>query len=215
MGSRTVTEQQVKLMLDGMGVLITNNHFVLTANGDHSSVYVDKDKIYFSPTAIKVLSREIAVKFQHNDVQVVIAPTGGGCTLSNRVAEELTGLMKRNVFSIYADKNGDGFEIRRGYGKLIAGKRVLAVEDVLTTGRTSKKIIEATRANSGIVIGLGTIWNRGDIIVSDFENLPRLASVVNVKLDVYNVGACPLCIQNVSINTEFGHGAEFLARKGQ
>ncbi len=105
------------------------------------------------------------------------------------------------------------FVFKRGYDKSIAGKRVLMVEDVLTTGGSIKKVIEATRALGGSIHGLGVLCNRGGITPKDVADPPKLFALVNVKLDAWDEANCPLCAQNVQINTEVGKGKEYLARK--
>lgn len=105
------------------------------------------------------------------------------------------------------------FVIKRGYGKLVAGNKVLVVEDILTTGGSARRVIEATRALSGYVVGLGVLCNRGGITPKDVGGVPKLFALVNVKLDSWDEASCPLCKQGVSINTDVGKGKDFLARR--
>lgn len=105
------------------------------------------------------------------------------------------------------------FVFKRGYDKLVAGKNVLVVEDVLTTGNSVRKVIEATRDLGGNVVGLGVLCNRGGITPQDVGDVPKLFALVNVKLDAWNEKECLLCAQNVPINTDVDKGKEFLARK--
>lgn len=107
----------------------------------------------------------------------------------------------------------DRFVIKRGYDKIVAGKNVLVVEDVLTTGGSAKKVIEATRVLGGKIIGLGVLCNRGGITPQDVADPPKLFALVNVKLDAWEEADCPLCAKNVPINTDVGKGREYLARK--
>ena len=113
---------------------------------------------------------------------------------------------------MYADKDGDNFVIKRGYDKLIAGKNILVVEDVLTTGGSVRKVIEAVRALGGNVIGLGVLCNRGGVTAQDVANA-LIFALVNVKMDAWSPVDCPLCAQGVPINTNVGKGREFLALK--
>jgi len=110
-------------------------------------------------------------------------------------------------------ESGDAFVIKRGYDKLVAGKDVLVVEDVLTTGGSANKGVEATLALRGNIVGLGVLCNRGGITPQDVADPPKLFALVNVKLDAWDEAGCPLCAQNVPINTDVGKGREFLARK--
>ncbi len=103
------------------------------------------------------------------------------------------------------------FVAKRGYSKLLAGKNVLVVEDVLTTGASARGVVVATRAHEGNVIGLGVLCNRGGITPPDVADPPKLRALVNVKLDAWDAVDCPKCREGVPINTEVGKGKEFLA----
>lgn len=110
------------------------------------------------------------------------------------------------------------FVIKRGYNKLVAGKRVLVVEDVVTTGGSVKKVIEATRACGGNVVGLGVLCNRGGLTPADVADPPKMFALVNVKLDSWSEAECALkgpCSIGTPINTDVGKGKAFLARKQQ
>lgn len=115
--------------------------------------------------------------------------------------------------SIILRKEEFSFVVKRGYDKLIVGKNVLVVEDVLTTGGSVKKVIEATRSLGGNVVGLGVLCNRGGITPQDVSDPTKLFALVNVKLEAWDEAECPLCAKNIPINTNVGKGREYLARK--
>jgi orotate phosphoribosyltransferase len=87
------------------------------------------------------------------------------------------------------------------------------VEDVLTTGGSARRVVEATRAIGGKVVGLGVLCNRGGVTPQDVANVPELFALVNVKMNAWDEAECPLCAQGVPINTDVGKGREYLARK--
>lgn len=223
-------EQEVLQILGKVGAVITNSHIVYTS-GKHGSAYVNKDALYPYTAAASRLCHEIAERFKNDEVKAVIAPAIGGVILSQWTAQHLTYMMgSYKVFGVYAEKevlaipdpeNKDrkcytetgNFVIKRGYNKLIIGKRVLVVEDVLTTGGSAKKVIEAVRAIGGTVVGLGVLCNRGGIAPQDVADVPKLTALVNMQLDAWDEADCPLCARNVPINTDVGKGREFLARK--
>lgn len=110
------------------------------------------------------------------------------------------------------------FVIKRGYDKLVmdglvAKKRVLVVEDVLTTGASVRKVVEATRILGSDVVGLGVLCNRGGVTPQDVGNPPKFFSLVNIKLDSWEEAECPLCARGVPINIDVGKGKEYLAQK--
>jgi orotate phosphoribosyltransferase len=117
------------------------------------------------------------------------------------------------VLAIFADKQDVGGEerliVKRGYEKLLAGKRVLAVEDVLTTGKSLKQVVDLAQAHGGHVIGAGAICNRGGITAEELGS-PFLRSVFDVPLLSWGAEDCPLCKDHVPVNTKLGHGAKFL-----
>lgn len=210
-----MNEKKVLEILGNVGAVIKDSHIVYTS-GKHGSAYVNKDAIYPHIDAISELCEDIAKHFQAYEVEVVIGPAVGGVILSTRVAEwlqEYDLLGDTDVLGVYADKDGDNFVVKRGYDKLIKGKKVLVVEDVLTTGGSAKKTIEAVRACGGKVIGLAVICNRGGIKPEDVGNPPRLYALVNVQLDAWDPAECPLCKVGVPINTDVGKGREFLAKQ--
>jgi orotate phosphoribosyltransferase len=208
-----LTEQEVLQLLQEAKAVITNSHFVYTSR-KHGSAYVNKDAVYPHTQMTSALCQAMAEKFVDEGVDVVIAPAVGGVILTTWVAHHLSELCGREVLAVYAEKaeDSDTFVIKRGYDKLVAGKRVLVVEDVLTTGGSAKKVVEATRAAGGYVVGLSVLCNRGGITATDVAEVPTLVALTNVPLDAYDEAECPLCADDVPINTDVGKGKEYLAR---
>lgn len=207
-----MNEQEVLEVLGKAGAVIVDSHIVYTS-GKHGSAYVNKDAVYPRTDDTSRLCRAIAERFKKEDVEVVIAPAVGGVILSTWTAHHLSRFTGREVLSAYADKDGDGFTIKRGYDKLVAGRRILVVEDLLNTGGSVKKVIDVVKRVGGIVVGLGVLCNRGGVTPEDVGGVPRLEALVNVKLDAWDATDCPLCKQGVPINTDVGHGRSFLAQK--
>jgi orotate phosphoribosyltransferase len=123
------------------------------------------------------------------------------------------------VLALYADRipgatpDLDEFVLKRGYDKKASGKRVLAMDDVLTTGGSLKKTILAARACGADVIGAAALCNRGGVTVKDIGNPPDLRSLWNLNLKSFPADACPLCKDKVPVNTNVGKGRDFLAKQ--
>lgn len=205
-------EYSVLQVLGRVGAVTVNSHVIYTS-GKHGKVYINKYAIYPHTADTSRLCRAIAKRFVNDNVEVVIAPAMGGIILSQWVAYHLSEMNYREVLGIYAEKSEvqDGFVVKRGYDKLISGKNVLVVEDILTTGGSAKKVIETVRTIGGNVVGLGVLCNRGGVTREDMADVPKLTTLVNVKLDAWNEADCPLCAEGVPINTDLGKGREFLA----
>lgn len=212
---KAMNEQEILALFEKVGAIITNSHIVYTS-GKHGTTYVNKDALYPHVMETSDVCREIAIQFRRDHVQAVIAPTVGGVALTQWTAFYLTMLTDIEVLAVYSEKSEDGktFVIKRGYDKLIVGKNVLVLEDILNTGGTAKKVVEATRVVGGNVIGVGVLCNRGGITAHDLADVPNLSALVNVKMDAWDEADCPLCIDGVvPVNTDVGKGREFLARK--
>ncbi|MEX0918621.1 MAG: phosphoribosyltransferase family protein [Candidatus Paceibacterota bacterium] len=209
-----MTEQEVLQVLGEVGAVITDSHIVYTS-GKHGSAYLNKDALYPHTVETSRLCRVLADRFAADCPQVVISPAIGGVILSQWVAHHLSRINGRQIFGVYAEKSEDGdtFVIKRGYDKFIVGKKVLVVEDVLTTGGSAKKVVEATRAIGGHVVGLGVLCNRGGITPSEVADVPKLDALISITLDAWAEDDCPLCKRQVPINTDVGKGRDFLARR--
>ncbi len=207
-----------KIQLDAMkilgrvGAVLNDGHFVYTS-GKHGSAYVNKDAIYPHTRETSYLCLYFAQHFLDREVNVVVGPEKGGIILSQHTASMLSTLSGRIVLAVYAEKDGDKFVIKRGYEKLIPGKNILIVEDVLTTGGSAKKVFDAVYALGGNVIGLGAIYNRGGVTEGDIGLLPELYSLTSIDLKSWEADECPLCAADTPINTTVGKGREFLANK--
>ncbi|MEK7202791.1 MAG: phosphoribosyltransferase family protein [Patescibacteria group bacterium] len=208
-----MNEEKVLQIFNKCGAVIVG-HFIYTS-GKHGSTYINKDALYPHTKETSDLCRAIAKHFADNEVEAVVAPEKGGIILSQWVAFYLSEITGREVLAFYAEKTDDGdFVIKRGGAQLkLPGKNVLVVEDILTTGGSAKKVIEAVRALGGNVVGLGAVCNRGGVTLKDVANPQELFALLNVNFDTWEEAECPLCVQNIPINTDVGKGREYLARK--
>lgn len=206
-------EDRVREIFTQTRAIITGSHVVYTS-GKHGTDYVNKDAIYPYTEETDELCQAIAERSQDANVEVVIAPAVGGIILSQGVARHLTKMTGRKVFAIYAEKadKGDAMVAKRGYDQFIPGKRVLVVDDVLTTGGSAKKIVELVKDLKGIIVGVHVLCNRGNVQPSDVGGVP-IDALINVQMAMYEPAECPLCANGVPINTEVGKGREFLAQK--
>lgn len=211
-----MNQETALAILRHRGAVITGSHIVYTS-GRHGADYVNKDAVYPYITDIMLLCEGIAEQFVHSGVQVVIGPAIGAVVLSQRVAEQLERFTGQEVLSIYAEKaeNGKTLVIRRGYDRLIAGKQVLVVEDVLTTGGSALMTVEAAIAAGGHVVGVGALCNRGGVTTDQIGNVPVLYALVNISMESWSEAECPLCAQDVPVNADVGKGRDFLARKNR
>ena len=195
------------------GGYITGSHIVYTS-GKHGETYLNKDAIYPHTNQVSKICLEIAKKFKNKGIEIVAAPALGGIILSQWTAYHLSKLTKKEVLGIYTEKTPDKNQIlTRAYDKLVKGKKVLVVEDITTTGGSVKKTIHSIREAHGQIVAVCVLVNRDPKnIDSTMMEIPFIP-LAEVKMQVWDAGACPLCKKNVPINTTVGKGREYLAKK--
>lgn len=198
------------------GAVITGSHIVYTS-GKHGDAYVNKDAIYVHTGITSELCQIMASEYQPDQVDVVAGPTIGGVVLSQWVAHHLN--LRRQTgetYSVYAEEEEDSTGkirvFKRGYDKLLQGKNVVVVEDILNTGGSARKVIDAVRKCGGNVVGLSVLCNRGGVGPQDVGGVP-VRALMDVSLQAWDEDECPLCKNNEPINTQVGKGKAFLDKK--
>jgi orotate phosphoribosyltransferase len=147
-------EGEILHMLQGDGVFI-RGHFCLNG-GEHSAMYIAKKKLFDNNCATgPKLCIDIAQRFRDSSIEVVIGAESGAIPISKLVAKYLNA----NPTFAYK-KTGGGFFITDNDRELLAGKRILVVEDVITTGKTVCEVIALAQAAGANVVGVGAICSR-------------------------------------------------------
>lgn len=207
-----MSEEEILDILQKVGAF-RSGHFVLTS-GVHSDSYILKDAIYAFTRETSQICKEMAERFKNAGIEAVIGPAIGGAILAQWVAYHLSELTNSEANAVFAEKDGQGgFIIKRGYDKIIAGKKTLVVEDLTTTGGSIKKVVEASRAIGAKIVGAVAICNRGNVTKEGVGSPGEFVSLVNLNLEQWPEKECELCEKGIPVNTDVGHGREFLSRK--
>lgn len=183
-------------------------------SGKHGSAYVNKDAITPYTRDVSELCGDIAQRCAHKQFEAVLAPATAGIVLSQWTAFHLTRLTNRDVLALYAEKDpeSDAFVIKRGFDKLLAGKRTLAVEDVLNTGGSIAKVVTSAKEKGAQILAVAALCNRGGVTAEQLD-VPEVFALIDAPLEAYDASDCPLCRQGIPINTDLGHGRQFLAQQ--
>lgn len=198
-------------LFESCNTILTHSHFVYTS-GKHGHTYINKDAVYPHTDIVRQLCEEIARQCPWQ-VEVVVGPTMGAVILSTWVAHFLSEMTGRPILSVYAEEDADKNRVlRRGYDALVRGKSVLVVEDILNTGGSAHKVVEAVKKLGGKVAGVFGLCNRGGVTPAEVGDVPVMA-LVDVKFEMWDAAECPLCAKGVPINTVVGKGRDFLAKK--
>ena len=162
---------------------LLEGHFMLSS-GLHSSVYLQCALVLQHPADAEAFGRAIAEKYRGQNIETVAAPAIGGLVIGYEVARSLGARF------IWTERDAETrMTLRRGF-TVRAGESVLVVEDVVTTGGSTRETIEVLRAGGALVVGAASIIDRSagraDV------GVPRTALVA---LDVPAVSAsdCPAC----------------------
>lgn len=158
----------------------------------------------------------MANRLYDDKIEVVVAPVIGAVVIGFAVAYHLSQLHPGStVYSVYAEKDGDGFSLNRGYDRLVGNRRVAIIEDIITSGDTVKRVIECVHNAGGRVKAVGCLWNRAGTTAEKLgvDSFTALIDRTLPKWSATPDDPCPLCALEVPINTDLGHGAEFLARQ--
>src|ERR1700761_5524555 len=125
---------------------LREGHFVLSS-GLHSGVFLQKNLVFMHPDRAERLCKALAerIEAEAGKVDVVVSPAVGGIIPGYETARWL------KVPSIYVEREGGAFKLRRGF-HLEPGARVAMVEDIVTTGLSSRECIESIRAAGGNVV---------------------------------------------------------------
>lgn len=205
-------ESEIMKIFEDSQAIITGSHIIYTS-GKHGEAYVNKDAVYPHTTKISRLCQFIAEDFESEEIDAVVGPVVGGVALAQWTAHHLSLLQGKEVLAICADKEEDSFVIKRGQDEFITGKKILVVEDILTTGGSVKKVIETIRSLGGKVVGIGALCNRGGVTSDQIGEVPVLKALVNVSFEAYDETDCPYCKGGIPINTSVGKGSEYLKMK--
>jgi orotate phosphoribosyltransferase len=133
---------------------LREGHFVLSS-GLHSPVFLQKNLVFARPERCERLCRALADKIRAiaPGVDLVISPAVGGIIPGYETARQL------GVTSLYVEREGGAFKLRRGFS-IPPGARIAMVEDIITTGLSSRECIAAIRAAGGNVVVAGCIVDR-------------------------------------------------------
>ncbi len=196
-------------ILTKTGAILPQSHFVGTS-GLHFDTYVNKDFLYPHTKETSEVCKILADKFKGANIEIVIGPALGGIILSQWVAYHLSGIYGKEVLGVYTEKSPDGGQIfTRGYENYVKGKRVLLVEDIVTTGGSLLKTAKVIQDAGGDIISACAMVNKNKDIEREISGVPFIA-LSNLFIPTYEAAVCPLCKNNIPINIKVGHGKKFL-----
>jgi orotate phosphoribosyltransferase len=170
-----------------------SGHFRLTS-GLHSAAYLQCALVLQHPRIAEDLGRRLAQAItalvQPEPVDVVASPAIGGLIIGHEVARAL------GTKFIFAERDTSGrMTLRRGF-EVAPGETAVVIEDVITTGGSTREVIESLRARGARVLAGGSIIDRSGGKVD--LGVPR-AALDTLVVDSYPPESCPLCAQGIPV----------------
>ncbi len=171
---------EVLRLLRRTGAML-EGHFLLSS-GLHSDRYFQCARLLQHPRHAARAGRLLAERCSALRPALVVSPAIGGIVIGHEVGRAL------GVRAVFTEREQGVMKLRRGF-EIAPGERVLVVEDVVTTGKSSLEAAAAVAAAGGRVVGLAAIVDR-----SGGAKLPHpFRSLVRVKVAVWQPATCPLC----------------------
>ncbi|MDB2584745.1 orotate phosphoribosyltransferase [Alphaproteobacteria bacterium] len=166
-----MTPQQVLQEFRDAQALL-DGHFVLSS-GLHSRNYLQCARVLMEPSRAARLAKALADKLRASidgPIDCVVAPAMGGLIIGHEVARQL------DVPSMFLERVEGEFSLRRGFA-LEPNARTVMIEDIVTTGLSSREAIQSIEAHGGNVVGAGCLIDRSAGQASIGVSLESLAQV--------------------------------------
>lgn len=161
---------------------LLEGHFLLSS-GRHSREYLQCALALQYPLDAARFGRAIAEQHLDTGIDTVASPAIGGLVIGYATAAAL------NVRFLWTERQNGEMTLRRGF-TLKPGERILVVEDVITTGGSTRECIAALEANGGKVVAAASIIDRSN--GSADVGVPRIA-LASLDVPSYSEAECPFC----------------------
>lgn len=161
---------------------LLEGHFVLTS-GLHSATYLQCALVLQHPAEAERLARAIAEHFKQESIKLVASPAIGGIVIGHEVARQLGARF------IWTERKNGEMTLRRGFS-VLPGERTIVVEDVVTTGGSTRDTVSALQSAGANVVAAASIIDRsaGNADVG----VPRIA-LATLNVPSVDASVCELC----------------------
>ncbi|HEX6642334.1 MAG TPA: orotate phosphoribosyltransferase [Thermoanaerobaculia bacterium] len=179
----------VRALLEQTGALL-RGHFRLSS-GLHSGNYVQCARLLEEPRNAKAIGAALGDRIREFGAQRIVAPALGGVIIGYTAAEAL------GVPFLFTERKEGQMTLRRGFA-LEPDEDVVIVEDVVTTGKSTRETAEVITQHGGRVVGFASILNRSGK-ANPFAPDPYEA-LLALDFETYEESECPLCSSGVPLD---------------
>ena len=178
---------------------LLEGHFVLSS-GLHSSKYIQCAKLLSFPYLAKDICNSLAKEIKKNfkKIDLILAPAMGGII----IGYEIGRLLKKET--IFCERVEGKFQLRRGFN-IKKGAKVLIIEDVITTGKSSLECVKLINKSKAKLVGFASIINRSS--KNSLKIKSKIVSHLRIDVPTYKKNEIPAELKNVKITKP---GSRFL-----
>jgi orotate phosphoribosyltransferase len=172
---------------------LLEGHFILSS-GLHSSKYIQCAKLLSFPHIADKISRSLANKIKNNfrNIDLILAPAMGGIIIGYEIGK----LLKKET--IFCERVQGKFVLRRGF-KIKEKTRVLIIEDVITTGKSSMECVKLIKRSKEILLGFDAIIDRST--KKSLKIKKKIISQLKIKVPTYKKNQLPNELKKIPITT--------------
>ena len=172
---------------------LLEGHFVLSS-GLHSSKYIQCAKLLSFPHKAKKICKSLATKIKKKfkNFDLILSPAMGGIIIGYEIGK----LLKKET--IFCERVSGNFKLRRGF-QINKGSRVLIIEDVITTGKSSLECVKLIKKSKAKLIGFATIIDRSS--KKDLKIKKEIVSHLKISVPTYKKNKIPNELKLIPIST--------------
>ena len=172
---------------------LLEGHFVLSS-GLHSSKYIQCAKLLSYPHLAEKICKSLAnkIKKRLKKIDLILAPAMGGIIIGYEIGKLL------RIETIFCERIKGKFQLRRGF-RIRKGSKVLIIEDVITTGKSSMECVKLIKKAKGKLVGFASIINR-----SEKKNLKIKSDIIShlkISVPTYKKNRLPKELKSIPITT--------------
>ena len=170
---------------------LLEGHFVLSS-GLHSSKYIQCAKLLSYPNLADKICKSLAnkIKKKFKKIDLILAPAMGGVIIGYEIGK----ILKKET--IFCERVNGKFTLRRGF-RIKKGSRVLIIEDVITTGRSSMECVKLIKKFKGLVLGFATIIDRSSKKTLRIKK--KIISQLKINVPTYKKNQIPQNLKLIPI----------------
>ena len=172
---------------------LLEGHFVLSS-GLHSPKYIQCAKLLSFPYLAEKICKSLANKIKKNfkKIDLILAPAMGGVIIGYEIGK----ILKKET--IFCERVNRKFTLRRGFN-IKKGARVLIIEDVITTGKSSLECVKLIKKSNAKLVGFASIIDRSTKKSLKIKN--KIISHLKIDVPSYNLKNIPKSLKSIPITT--------------